>query len=102
VIGLLKKNSPRFETAMLYMGDHGESLGEYNIYLHGLPYAMAPETQKRVAALFWFDDRVKIDRQYIKDRAGEPFSHDNLFHTVLGLMKVETSVYDKGLDILAK
>ena len=102
VIGLLKKNSPRFETAMLYMGDHGESLGEYNIYLHGLPYAMAPETQNRVAALFWFDDRVKIDRQYIKDRAGEPFSHDNLFHTVLGLMKVETSVYDKGLDILAK
>ena len=102
VIGLLKKNSPQFETAMLYMGDHGESLGEYNIYLHGLPYAMAPETQKHIAALFWFDDRFKIDRQSIRGKAGEPFSHDNLFHTVLGLMKVETSIYDKGLDILAK
>ncbi len=102
VIGLLKKNSPRFETAMLYMGDHGESLGEYNIYLHGLPYAMAPETQKHIAALFWFDDGFKIDRQPLRDKSSSPFSHDNFFHTVLGLMKVETSVYDKGMDILAE
>jgi lipid A ethanolaminephosphotransferase len=102
VIGLLKKNSSQFEAAMLYMGDHGESLGEYNVYLHGLPYAMAPDSQKHIAALFWFDDRSKIDRQSIRGRAAEPFSHDNLFHTVLGLMKVETSIYDKDLDILAK
>jgi len=102
VIGLLKKNSTGFETAMLYMGDHGESLGEYNIYLHGLPYAMAPDSQKHIAALFWFDNRFKIDRQSIKGKSSKPFSHDNLFHTVLGLMKVETSIYDKGMDILAK
>ncbi len=102
IIGLLKKNTSGFETAMLYVGDHGESLGEYNIYLHGLPYAMAPETQKHIAAVFWFDDKFKIDRQSLNGKSADPFSHDNLFHTVLGLMKVETSVYDKGLDILAK
>ena len=102
VIGLLKKNTPGFETAMLYVSDHGESLGEYNIYLHGLPYAMAPDSQKHIACLFWFDDGFKIDKQSLKGKASESFSHDNLFHTVLGLMKVETSIYDKGLDILAE
>ncbi len=101
-IGLLKKNTPKFETALLYMGDHGESLGEYNIYLHGLPYAMAPETQKHIAAFFWFGDGFEIDPESVRKKSAAPFSHDNLFHTVLGLMKVETSAYDKGMDILEK
>jgi lipid A ethanolaminephosphotransferase len=101
-IGLLKENSTGFDTALLYFSDHGESLGEYNIYLHGLPYAMAPDSQKHIAAFFWFGDGFKIDRESVRKKSAAPFSHDNLFHTVLGLMKVETSAYDKGLDILAK
>jgi len=99
-IALLKKNSNRFETAMIYLSDHGESLGEYSIYLHGLPYAMAPESQKHIASVFWFGDSFTIDKKALRDKAAEQFSQDNLFHTILGLMEVETSTYDKKLDII--
>ena len=98
-ITLLKNNSQKFETAMAYFSDHGESLGEYGLYLHGLPYAMAPESQKHIASVFWFGDRFKIDKKALRDKATQRFSHDNLFHTVLGLFEIETSVYNKQLDI---
>lgn len=100
VIGLLKHNDQRFETAMVYMSDHGESLGEYGVYLHSLPYAMAPESQKHIAAAMWFGQRYAIDRDKLRAKAGERYSHANFFHTVLGLVEMETSVYDKRLDIL--
>ncbi|MGD9949543.1 MAG: phosphoethanolamine transferase [Desulfobulbus sp.] len=101
VISLLQKNSNYFETAMFYMSDHGESLGELGVYLHSLPYAMAPESQKHVASILWFGDRYKIDRKAVAQKAGNPLSHDNFFHTVLGLMEIQTSVYNKDLDILS-
>jgi len=100
VIELLKRNSGEFEAAMVYVGDHGESLGENRIYLHGLPYFMAPDAQKHVAAVMWFSDSFKIDRKALRAKADLPFSHDNLFHTMLGLMEIETSIYNKSLDIL--
>jgi lipid A ethanolaminephosphotransferase len=100
VIELLKKNSKAYETAMVYMSDHGESLGENGLHLHGMPYFIAPDPQKHVAALMWFGDKFKIDREALRSKAQVPFSHDNLFHTVLGLMEVHTSIYDKRLDIL--
>jgi lipid A ethanolaminephosphotransferase len=99
VIALLKKNDPRFETAMIYIGDHGESLGEYGVYLHGLPYAMAPDNQKHVASIFWFGDNFRINKQAIRAKAPERLSHDNLFHSVLGLLEIETAVYNPKLDI---
>lgn len=101
-IDLLKKNTEQFETALIYMSDHGESLGEYGVYLHGLPYSIAPEAQKHVAAVFWFGESFHIDRQLLRRRATEAFSHDNLFHTLLGLMEVQTSVYNSALNIFAK
>lgn len=100
VIKLLKNNSSQFETAMIYISDHGESLGEYGIYLHGLPYAIAPDPQKHIAAVFWFGDSFKIDKKSLQGKSAKQFSHDNVFHTVLGLMEVETSIYDKSLDII--
>jgi lipid A ethanolaminephosphotransferase len=99
-IKLLKKNSKQFETAMIYMSDHGESLGEYGIYLHGLPYQMAPESQKHIASIFWFGDSFKIDKKSLRSNSAKQFSHDNLFHTILGLMEVETTIYDKSLNII--
>ncbi|MBE0556034.1 MAG: sulfatase-like hydrolase/transferase, partial [Proteobacteria bacterium] len=100
VIDLLKRNANEFETAMVYIGDHGESLGENRLYLHGLPYFMAPDAQKHVPAVMWFSGSFKIDKKALKAKANLPFSHDNLFHTMLGLMEIQTSVYNKGLDIL--
>ncbi len=101
VIDLLRQNDQRFETAMVYMSDHGESLGEYGVYLHGLPYAMAPDSQKHIAAAIWFGQRFAIDRDKLRAKAGERYSHTNFFHTVLGLVEMQTVAYDKGLDILA-
>ncbi len=100
VIRLLKKNSRRFETAMVYMSDHGESLGENGLYLHGLPYFMAPDTQKHIGALMWFGDEFHIDKNALRTKSVKEYSHDNLFHTILGLMEVDTAVYDKKKDII--
>ncbi len=101
VVDLLRANDDRFQTALFYVGDHGESLGEGNVYLHGLPYAFAPETQTRVPAIFWFGQRYEIDREALRARLDDPYDHDFVFHTLLGLMEIETDVYDPSRDMLA-
>ena len=100
VIGLLKNNSAGFETALVYMSDHGESLGENGLYLHGLPYFVAPDTQKHIGAVMWFGDGFKIDKKALRAKSAKAYSHDHLFHTILGLMEVDTMVYDKTKDII--
>jgi len=85
---------------MIYVSDHGESLGEKGLYLHGLPYVMAPDEQKHIAAVMWFGDEFKIDKNTLQTKSGNAFSQDYLFHTILGLMEIETEVYDKNLDIV--
>lgn len=105
VIALLKQNDQQFEAAMLYMSDHGESLGENNIYLHGLPYAFAPDTQKHVGNILWLGSAFADDglqANILKADAGTAYSHDNLFHTVLGLLEIESDTYNKKFDILAR
>jgi lipid A ethanolaminephosphotransferase len=98
-INLLKQNNT-FETAMFYMSDHGESLGENNIYLHGMPYFMAPEAQTHVPAIMWFGDSFKINKDILKEIAKEEHSQDYLFNTLLGIVEVETTLYDKDRDIV--
>ena len=61
VIELVKANDHKFETAMFYLSDHGESLGEYGVYLHGAPYALAPDAQRHVPAVMWFGEGIKHD-----------------------------------------
>lgn len=116
----------RGDAAMIYVSDHGESLGENNMYLHGLPYALAPEQQTRVPMVIWLsasmrkrasatiaclqsragrapspDTRAPSRDDRTTWRDGRPLSHDNLFHTALGLMDVHTSVRNPGLDLSA-
>lgn len=100
VIGLLKQNSRQFETAMIYMSDHGESLGENGLYLHGLPYFMAPDSQKHIGAVMWFGESFHIDKGALRAKSAKAYSHDHLFHTILGLTEVDTLVYDKKKDII--
>ena len=104
VIDFLKTYSSTRETAMIYMGDHGESLGEKGIYLHGMPYIFAPEAQKRIASIVWLGGEIekRYDINRLKNYKDRSFSHDNLFHTLLGIFKVRTKIYDKNLDILDK
>ncbi len=102
VISFLKPYSNDYETAMLYMSDHGESLGENGLYLHGLPYFMAPDEQKHIGSLIWLGGEIKedIDTVKLSSYKDKEFSQDNLFHTLLGLFEVETDVYKKDMDIL--
>ncbi|MBF8729916.1 phosphoethanolamine--lipid A transferase [Pseudomonas guariconensis] len=103
IIDLLKINTSRFDSAMLYVSDHGESLGEKGVYLHGLPYAMAPEEQTHVPMILWMSQplaaRRGISLSCMGQRPGVMLSHDNLFHSVLGLMDVQTAIYREELDI---
>lgn len=104
-IELLKKHSDQFSTAMIYMSDHGESLGEGGLYLHGAPYAIAPKEQTHIPMIFWLSDSFMKDqylnKQCLVNKAKtDQVSHDNLFHTVLGAMKVSTTLYDPQLDLL--
>lgn len=91
--------------SMIFISDHGESLGEGNVYLHGLPYAIAPDVQKHVPMLVWLSPLAqgqnRIDGGCLARSRHEPLSHDNFFHSVLGLLRVKTSVYDHKLDIFA-
>ena len=102
VINFLKPYSNSHETAMLYMSDHGESLGENGLYLHGLPYFMAPDEQKHIGSLIWLGEEMKedIDLEKLNSYKNNQFSQDDLFHTLLGLFEVETNVYKKEMDIL--
>jgi lipid A ethanolaminephosphotransferase len=104
-IDWLKTQSPNFATGMLYMSDHGESLGEYGLFLHGLPYNIAPEVQKHVPMVAWLDDGLKA-REHLstaclrKDREAE-LTHDNLYHTLLGVLDLKTPTYQPTLDAFA-
>lgn len=100
VIALLKQNDDRFETAMMYVSDHGESLGEHGVYLHGLPWIMAPDAQKDVSAVLWFGENFdETQVTAVQKNSTQPWSHDNIFHTVLGLLEIDTAVYDRDKDI---
>lgn len=105
LIDLLRRNQDKVDTAMLYLSDHGESLGEYNLFLHGTPYMMAPEQQKHVAMLAWFSDSYQqafsVDTHCLQLSREKPLSQDNLFHSMLGLLEVDSKVYNPDLDMFA-
>lgn len=101
VIALLKPNDGKFETAMFYLSDHGESLGEKGIYLHGLPYLLAPDAQLRVPAIMWFGAGFsEAQRSALAGQRAGHFSHDHLSHTLLGLLAVQSEVHRPEMDIL--
>jgi lipid A ethanolaminephosphotransferase len=105
LIDLLRSNQDKVDTAMLYLSDHGESLGEYNLFLHGTPYMLAPEQQKHVAMLAWFSDSYQksfsVDTHCLQLSREKPLSQDNLFHSMLGLLEVKSKVYNQDLDMFA-
>jgi lipid A ethanolaminephosphotransferase len=101
-IDQLRKHTDK-STSLIYMSDHGESLGENGIYLHGLPYSIAPKQQTQVPFFMWLSDNYKIDHPKLEDCVAEeskkPAHHDNLFHTVLGMFDIKTSIYDRIFDL---
>lgn len=93
------------DTGLIYVSDHGESLGENGLYLHGVPHAFAPKQQTHVPMVSWLSpglqQRTGVRLDCLRARSGEPLSHDHIFHSVLGLMNVTTQVYEPALDALA-
>ncbi|WP_162045319.1 phosphoethanolamine transferase [Vibrio taketomensis] len=107
LIKRLTKLESKYNTALIYLSDHGESLGEDGMYLHGAPYSIAPDLQKTVPLIVWmspgFEQVKHINRDCLQQKAQQidTYSHDNLFHSLLGVMDVKTQVYQDGLDIFA-
>jgi lipid A ethanolaminephosphotransferase len=95
----------RADTVFLYVSDHGESLGENGVYLHGLPYSLAPVEQVHIPMILWMSPgaagSLRVDRACVAGRREAPLSHDNLFHSLLGLFGVTTTAYDAQLDLFA-
>lgn len=106
-IDLLRDSSKQYgvDTSLIYFSDHGESLGENNLYLHGAPYMIAPPEQTHVPFMLWmsegFSERFRIDRTCLHARKGQPFSHDNVFHSVLGMLNVNTAVFNPRLNLFS-
>jgi len=90
-------------TALWYVSDHGESLGENGIYLHGMPYKMAPKEQTHVPMTLWVSQTMRqrwaIDDACLRKQLGKPWSHDNLFHSMLGSADIQTELYQPTMDI---
>ena len=103
VIDRLQKAEGSLDVSMLYMSDHGESLGEFGLYLHGAPYVIAPGEQTHVPFVLWLgkDAKAAYSGACLDAETAKPQSHDTLFHTVLGMMRVETRVRDPALDLLS-
>ncbi len=100
-IELLKQNDASFETAMLYVSDHGESLGELGLFLHGMPNFVVPESQRHVPSILWLGSSYdEADPMEIAANREKPFSHDNVFHTILGFMEIESELYNPAMDLL--
>ena len=106
LIRWLREQSTHTPTGLIYLSDHGESLGENSLYLHGLPYSMAPDVQKHVPLITWWSDRFQqvrgIRHDCLRQDLDKPLSHDHFFHSVLGLMRVQTHVYRPEWDLFRR
>ncbi|MGP9690158.1 phosphoethanolamine transferase [Psychrobacter sp. AOP22-C1-C5] len=90
VINTLKKYEQDYDVVMVYISDHGESLGENNIYLHGMPYAIAPDAQKQVPVIIWSPTSNNIDKSSLISTINQPVSHDFITPTLLNFFGITT------------
>lgn len=102
----LKTLEDKYNTALIYISDHGESLGENGLFLHGMPYGLAPEYQTQVPMIFWtspgFEREKSLNTTCLRNNAQQKtYSQDNLFHSMLGIMDITTEVYNPHMDLFA-
>ncbi len=103
LVNKLQAAADQVDTVLVYVSDHGESLGENNLFLHGMPYAIAPDVQKRVPMVMWLSPRapaaLKLNLDCLRQRATQSAAHDHLFHTLLGLLDVRTALFETTWDL---
>lgn len=88
-----------YKTAVFYLSDHGESLGENRIYLHGMPYSLAPKEQIHIPVIIYHND--KQTNQQLQSIPHYKLSHDNLAHSLLGFFDVQSPLYKESYDIFS-
>jgi lipid A ethanolaminephosphotransferase len=105
LIEQLKSVEHNYDVAMLYLSDHGESLGKNGFYLHGFPYHIAPKEQVEIPMILWASEGYKthfgLDWQCLQQQVHNTLSHDNLFSSVLALLNIQTQAYSTDLDLTA-
>lgn len=99
IIHLIEKNDDDFEAAMLYVSDHGESLGENGVYLHGMPYTFAPEAQKHVGVIYWAGKHADFPAKSVIPLKDSDYTQDQLYCTLLSLFEVETKDCKSNMTI---
>ncbi len=94
------------DAALIYVSDHGESTGEMGLYLHGIPWMLAPQEQTHIPALVWMSDSYvdsrAIDLSCIASHRDNLYSHDNISHTILSMLDIQSKLYQENLDLLAR
>lgn len=103
ILDILSKDLKDYNTMLLYVSDHGDGFGEDGVWTHGMPYSEATDYVKKVPLLLWFSDNFvdefKIDKKCLTNKINDNLSHDNIFHSMLGLFDIENEYYDENLDI---
>ncbi len=85
----------KYDSTMIYVSDHGESLGENGVYMHGIPLAFAPKEQYEIPFFVWSSNASRI-----KDL--NEATHFHIFHSVLTFLDVESEVLDEKMSIFTK
>ena len=100
VIDFLKKYDNQYETAMLYVSDHGESLGEHGIYLHAAPYIVAPKEQTHIPAIVWMGQHFDYKIDQLNPYRDYPLSHDDLFCMLLVGFEMDSKTCEARRNVL--
>lgn len=88
------KTLPEYKSTMLYVSDHGESLGEKNLYMHGLPMSIAPKEQYEIPFIVWMSDNA--NRQL---KPNQQLTQNHVFHSVLNFLGVKSPIYKEEMNI---
>jgi lipid A ethanolaminephosphotransferase len=101
----LERRNDSLDSALLFISDHGESLGEKGLFLHAIPYSVAPREQLEVPMVFWmsdgFGDHMNLMPECIRHASHKSLSHDHLFHSILGLVDIELPAKRAELDVFS-
>lgn len=82
-----------YHSTMIFVSDHGESLGENNLYMHGLPLSIAPKEQYEIPFIVWMSDGSR------KLKPNKTVSQNHVFHSVLNFLNIESPIYDEKMNI---
>lgn len=87
------KELKEFNSTMIFVSDHGESLGEKNLYMHGIPMSFAPKEQYEIPFIVWMSENSR------KLKPKQSLSQNHVFHSVLSFLAIESPIYKEEMNI---